>query len=52
MISKNAKLYWSDDEDTDKNRKPIYEYLVQLPIVIEKEISLKEIKEKLTQKEN
>ena len=51
MISKNAKLYWIDSEDTDKNRKTIYEYLVQLPIVIEKEISLKEINEKITQKE-
>ncbi len=45
MISKYAKLYWSDGEDIAKDRKPIYEYLVHLPITLGKEVSLKEIKE-------
>ncbi len=47
MISKYAKLYWSDGEDLKKDRKPIYEYLVHLPVILGREVTLEEIKEML-----
>lgn len=50
-ISKFAKLYWSDGEDIKKDRKPIYEYLVPLPVTIGKEVSLTELQEMLPKEE-
>lgn len=44
-MSKFAKLYWENGEDPDRNREPIYEYLIKLPITIGREVKLSEIKE-------
>ncbi len=43
MVSKYAKLYWSNGEDLVKDRKPIYEYLVKLPVKIGKEVLYKDL---------
>ncbi len=43
VISKNAKLYWSDSEDLDKERKLIYEYLIKFPVKLGKEVSYNEL---------
>ena len=44
-MSNFAKLYWENKEDPNKDRKPILEYLVKLPITIGREIEYSEIKE-------
>jgi len=49
--SKYAKLYWENGEDPNKERKPIYEYLLKLPVTIGKETDLSEIKKVLKKKE-
>lgn len=45
MISKWAKLYWEDKDDLNKEKIPVYEYLVKLPIKIGKEISYNKLLE-------
>ena len=45
IISKMAKLYWKDEEDSDKSLEPVYEYLLKFPVKIGKEVSYKEISE-------
>lgn len=47
-IIKYARMYWEDLPDAyDKEAKVIYEYLVKLPVIIGKEVSLKEIKKQI-----
>jgi len=41
VISKWAKLYWGDEADPNKEREPIYEYLVKLPVKIGREVSFR-----------
>lgn len=45
---KYARMYWEDLPDAyDKDAKVICEYLVKLPVIIGKEVSLKEIKKQI-----
>ena len=39
----SAKFYWEDVPDYDRNRKPIYEYLLKLPIKIKREVTIEEL---------
>ncbi len=43
VMSKWAKLYWNDEMDPNKEREPIYEYLVKLPVKIGKEVLFSEL---------
>jgi len=43
-MSKYAKLYWGNGADPNKDREPIYEYLIKLPVTIGREVKLSEIK--------
>lgn len=49
-MSKFAKLYWENGEDPKEGREPIYEYLIELPIVIGEEVKLDEIKKLVKKK--
>lgn len=40
-----ARYYWEDIEDYEKNRKPVYEYLLKLPVIIKKSVSYFELLE-------
>lgn len=44
-IIKWARLYWSNGEDLVKERKPINEYLIKLPVKIGKEINYQTLQE-------
>lgn len=39
----NAKYYW-EDKESYKKEKPIYEYLLKLPVIIQKEVSFEYLK--------
>ena len=42
MVS--AKFYWENLPDYDKNRKPVYEYLLKMPVQIKREVSIEELR--------
>lgn len=51
-ISISAKYYWEDLDDYYEDKKPIYEYLVKLPIILKKEIKYEDLVKELESKKN
>lgn len=47
----HSKYYWENKDDFNEERKPLYEYLVKLPVKIKKEVSLEELRKQLKNEE-
>jgi len=50
MASKYAKLYWSGGKDPVKEREPVYEYLLKMPVKIVREVKLSDLKKESEKK--